>query len=138
MSMLKEFKEFAMRGNVIDLAVGVVIGGAFGKIVTSLVDQIIMPPIGLLTGGIDFSQMKWVLKPADNTDPAHKVAEVAIGYGTFINTLIQFLIIAFAIFLVVKAINRLTRREEAAPAAPPADVVLLTEIRDLLKTQNRQ
>jgi len=136
MSMLKEFKEFAMRGNVIDLAVGVVIGGAFGKIVSSLVDQIIMPPIGLLTGGIDFSQMKWVLKPADNTDPAHKIAEVAIGYGTFINTLIQFLIIAFAIFLVVKGINRLTRRQEAAPAAPPADVVLLTEIRDLLKTQN--
>jgi large conductance mechanosensitive channel len=136
MSMLKEFKEFAMRGNVIDLAVGVVIGGAFGKIVSSLVDQIIMPPIGMLTGGIDFSQMKWVLKPADNTDPAHKIAEVAIGYGTFINTLIQFLIIAFAIFLVVKAINRLTRKQEAAPAAPPADVVLLTEIRDLLKSQN--
>lgn len=136
MSMLKEFKEFAMRGNVIDLAVGVVIGGAFGKIVTSLVDQIIMPPIGLLTGGVDFSQMKWVLKPADNTDPAHKIAEVAIGYGNFINTLIQFLIIAFAIFLVVKAINKLTRREEAAPAPPPADVVLLTEIRDLLKAQN--
>jgi len=136
MSMIKEFKEFAMRGNVIDLAVGVVIGGAFGKIVTSLVDQIIMPPIGLLTGGIDFAQMKWVLKPADNTDPAHKIAEVAIGYGSFINTLIQFLIIAFAIFLVVKAINRITRREEAAPAPPPADVVLLTEIRDLLKAQN--
>ena len=136
MSMLKEFKDFAMRGNVIDLAVGVVIGGAFGKIVTSLVDQIIMPPIGMLTGGIDFSQMKWVLKPADNTDPAHKIAEVAIGYGSFINTLIQFLIIAFAIFLVVKAINRLTRKQEAAPAAPPADVVLLTEIRDLLKSQN--
>lgn len=138
MSMLKEFKEFAMRGNVIDLAVGVVIGGAFGKIVTSLVDQIIMPPIGLLTGGIDFSQMKWVLKPADNSDPAHKIAEVAIGYGTFINTLIQFIIIAFAIFLVVKAINRLSRRQEAAPAAPPADVVLLTEIRDLLKSQNQK
>jgi large conductance mechanosensitive channel len=138
MSMLKEFKEFAMRGNVIDLAVGVVIGGAFGKIVTSLVDQIIMPPIGMLTGGIDFSQMKWVLKPADNSDPAHKIAEVAIGYGTFINTLIQFIIIAFAIFLVVKAINRLSRREEAAPAAPPADVVLLTEIRDLLKSQNQK
>ncbi len=138
MSMLKEFKEFAMRGNVIDLAVGVVIGGAFGKIVSSLVDQIIMPPIGMLTGGIDFSQMKWVLKPADNSDPAHKIAEVAIGYGTFINTLIQFIIIAFAIFLVVKAINKLSRREEAAPAAPPADVVLLTEIRDLLKTQNQK
>ena len=138
MSMLKEFKEFAMRGNVIDLAVGVVIGGAFGKIVTSLVDQIIMPPIGLLTGGIDFSQMKWVLKPADNSDPAHKITEVAIGYGTFINTLIQFIIIAFAIFLVVKAINKLSRRQEAAPAAPPADVVLLTEIRDLLKSQNQK
>ncbi|AIF46848.1 large-conductance mechanosensitive channel protein MscL [Dyella japonica] len=136
MSMIKEFKEFAMRGNVIDLAVGVVIGGAFGKIVTSLVDQIIMPPIGMLTGGIDFSQMKWVLKPADNTDPAHKIAEVAIGYGTFINTLIQFLIIAFAIFLVVKAINKLSKKQEAAPAPPPADVVLLTEIRDLLKSQN--
>ena len=135
MSMFKEFKEFAMRGNVIDLAVGVVIGAAFGKIVTALVDQIIMPPIGLLTGGVDFSQMKWVLKPADNTDPAHKIAEVAIGYGNFINTLIQFLIIAFAIFLVVKAINKLTRREEAAPAPPAADVVLLTEIRDLLKAQ---
>ncbi|WP_430387650.1 large-conductance mechanosensitive channel protein MscL [Dyella sp. 20L07] len=135
MSMIKEFKEFAMRGNVIDLAVGVVIGGAFGKIVTSLVDQIIMPPIGMLTGGIDFSQMKWVLKAADNSDPAHKIAEVAIGYGNFINTLIQFIIIAFAIFLVVKAINRLTRRQEAAPAPPPADVVLLTEIRDLLKTK---
>jgi large conductance mechanosensitive channel len=135
MSMFKEFKEFAMRGNVIDLAVGVVIGGAFGKIVTSLVDQIIMPPIGWLTGGIDFSQMKWVLKPADNSDPAHKIAEVAIGYGSFINTLIQFIIIAFAIFLVVKGINKLTRRQEAAPAPPPADVVLLTEIRDLLKSK---
>ena len=135
MSMLKEFKEFAMRGNVIDLAVGVVIGGAFGKIVTSLVNDVIMPPIGLLTGGVDFSDMKWVLKPADNTDPAHKVAEVAVNYGVFINTLIQFLIITFAIFLVVKAINRVSRKEEAAPAAPPADVVLLTEIRDLLKSR---
>lgn len=133
MGMLTEFKTFAMRGNVLDLAVGVVIGAAFGKIVTSLVDQIIMPPIGLLTGGIDFSQLKWVLKPADDSDPAHKVAEVAIQYGAFINTIIQFLIIAFAIFLVVKLINKLVRKEEAAPAAPPADVVLLTEIRDLLK-----
>ncbi|OZB61760.1 MAG: mechanosensitive ion channel protein MscL [Lysobacterales bacterium 14-68-21] len=134
MGMLKEFKEFAMRGNVIDLAVGVVIGGAFGKIVTSLVNDVIMPPIGVLTGGVDFSELKVVLKPADNSDPAHKIAEVAINYGTFINTLIQFIIIAFAIFVVVKAINRLSRKkEEAAPAAPPADVVLLTEIRDLLK-----
>jgi large conductance mechanosensitive channel len=135
MSMLKEFKEFAMRGNVIDLAVGVVIGGAFGKIVTSLVNDVIMPPIGLLTGGVDFADKKWVLKAADNTDPAHKVAEVAVNYGMFINTLIQFLIIAFAIFLVVKAINRISRKEEAAPAPPPADVVLLTEIRDLLKSR---
>jgi large conductance mechanosensitive channel len=135
MSMLKEFKEFAMRGNVIDLAVGVVIGGAFGKIVTSLVDQIIMPPIGMLTGGIDFSQLKWVLKAADTSDPAHKIAEVSINYGAFINTLIQFLIIAFAIFLMVKVINRISRKQEAAPAAPPADVVLLTEIRDLLRSK---
>ncbi len=135
MSMLKEFKAFAMRGNVIDLAVGVVIGGAFGKIVTSLVNDVIMPPIGLLTGGVDFADKKWVLKAADNTDPAHKVAEVAVSYGVFINTLIQFLIVAFAIFLLVKAINRLRRKQEEAapPAAPPADVVLLTEIRDLLK-----
>ena len=136
MGMLQEFKTFAMRGNVIDLAVGVVIGGAFGKIVTSLVDQIIMPPIGWVTGGIDFSDLKWVLRPADTSDPAHKVAEVAVQYGAFINTLIQFLIIAFAIFLVVKFINRVTRREEVA-APPAADVVLLTEIRDLLKQQQR-
>ena len=134
MGMMKEFKEFAMRGNVVDLAVGVVIGAAFGKIVTSLVDQIIMPPIGLLTGGVDFSAMKWVLKPGDDSDPKHKIAEVAIQYGAFFNVVIQFLIIAFAIFLVVKAINRLTRREEAAPAPPPTET-LLTEIRDLLKKQ---
>lgn len=135
MSMLQEFKAFAMRGNVIDLAVGVVIGSAFGKIVTSLVDQIVMPPIGWITGGIDFSDLKWVLKPADASDPKHKVAEVAIQYGAFVNTLLQFLIIAFAIFMVIKAINRLSRKQEAAPAAPPADVALLTEIRDLLKNR---
>jgi large conductance mechanosensitive channel len=134
MSIVAEFKKFALRGNVIDLAVGVVIGGAFGKIVTSLVDNIIMPPIGWLIGGIDFSDWKWVLKPAD---AATKTAEVAVQYGVFINVLIQFLIIAFSIFLVVKAINRLTHREEAKPAAPPADVALLTEIRDLLKAQTR-
>lgn len=132
MSILGEFKAFAMRGSVIDLAVGVVIGGAFGKIVTSLVDQVIMPPIGWLTGGIDFSQLRWVLRPAD---PAHKVAEVAIQYGAFINTLIQFLIIALAIFAMIKGINALTRREAEKPAAPAADVVLLTEIRDLLKAR---
>ncbi|HET6431588.1 large-conductance mechanosensitive channel protein MscL [Dyella sp.] len=139
MSMIKEFKEFAMRGNVVDLAVGVVIGAAFGKIVTSLVNDVIMPPIGLVTGGVDFSRLRWVLKPADNSDPAHKVAEVAIQYGAFINTVIQFIIIALAIFFVVKVINRMNRKQEqaaaapAAPAAPPPDVVVLTEIRDLLR-----
>ena len=133
--MMREFKAFAMRGNVLDLAVGVVIGAAFGKIVTSLVNDIIMPPIGRLTGGVDFADLKWVLKPADNTNPAHKIAEVAVQYGAFINTLIQFVIIAFAIFMVVKAINRMSRKEEAAPAAPAAEVVLLTEIRDLLKAK---
>ena len=129
MSMASEFKAFVMRGNVIDLAVGVVIGAAFGKIVTSLVDQIIMPPIGMLIGGIDFSSYKWILKAAG---PDGK-GEVALQYGEFFNTLIQFAIIALAIFLVVKLVNRLIRKEEAAPAPPPADVVLLTEIRDLLK-----
>ncbi|MGN6706085.1 MAG: large-conductance mechanosensitive channel protein MscL [Rhodanobacter sp.] len=136
MSMLQEFKAFAMRGNVMDMAVGIVIGGAFGKIVSSLVSDVIMPPIGWITGGVDFSALKWVLKPADDSDPAHKVAEVAINYGSFINTIITFIIIAFAIFMVIKLMNRLQRKQEEAPAAPPADVALLTEIRDLLK--NRQ
>lgn len=134
MGMIQEFKTFVMRGNVVDLAVGVVIGAAFGKVVTSLVDQIIMPPIGMLTGGVDFSQLRWVLKPANNADPAHKVAEVAIQYGAFINTLIQFLIIAFAIFLVIKAINRMAQKQEAVPATPE-DVQLLREIRDTLKSR---
>ena len=136
MSMLQEFKAFAMRGNVMDMAVGIVIGAAFGKIVTSLVSDIIMPPIGWITGGVDFSKLKWVIKPADNTNPAHKIAEVAISYGAFINTIITFIIIAFAIFMVIKGMNRLQRKQEAAPAAPPADVALLTEIRDLLKARN--
>jgi len=130
MSFFSEFKAFAMRGNVIDLAVGVVIGAAFGKIVTSIVDQIIMPPIGLMIGGVDFSSWKWVLQEAN---PAAKVPEVAILFGAFLNTLIQFVIIAFAIFLVVKVMNRMIKKEEAAPAAPSAEVLLLTEIRDALK-----
>jgi large conductance mechanosensitive channel len=133
--MMTEFKEFAMRGNVVDLAVGVVIGGAFGKIVTSLVSDVVMPPIGFITGGIDFSAMKWVLKPADNSNPAHKIAEVSINYGSFINTIITFIIIAFAIFVVIKGINRLQKKKDETPAAPSADVVLLTEIRDLLKSK---
>lgn len=133
MSMLQEFKAFAMRGNVMDMAVGIVIGAAFGRIVTSLVNDVIMPPIGWITGGVDFSSLRWVLRPADNTDPAHKIAEVAISYGAFINTIITFIIIAFAIFMVIKGMNHLQRKREAAPAAPPADVALLTEIRDLLR-----
>jgi len=135
MSMFQEFKAFAMRGNVVDMAVGIVIGGAFGKIISSLVADVIMPPIGLITGGVDFSKLKWVLKPADVTDPAHKVAEVAINYGLFINSIITFIIIAFAIFMVIKAMNTVQKKEEEAPAAPAADVVLLTEIRDLLKNK---
>lgn len=129
MSFFGEFKAFAMRGNVIDLAVGVVIGAAFGKIVTSLVDQMIMPPIGLLIGGVDFSSYKWVLQAAG----ADGKGEVAIQFGAFLNTIIQFAIVALAIFLVVKLMNRLIRKHEDTPAPPAPDVVLLTEIRDLLK-----
>ena len=128
MSFAQDFKAFIMRGNVVDLAVAVVIGGAFGKIVTSLVNDLIMPPIGVLIGGIDFSSLKWIIK--DSTDPKQVVA---INYGVFINTIIQFVIIALAIFIVIKLLERAMPKKEAAPAAPPADVVLLTEIRDLLK-----
>ena len=117
MSMVTEFRDFIARGNVVDLAVGVIIGGAFGKIVTGLVDQIVMPPIGMLTGGIDFSELKFVLKPAD---AVAKKAEVAISYGAFINTLIQFFIIAVVIFLMVKLVNSMRKKEAEAPAAPPA------------------
>jgi large conductance mechanosensitive channel len=133
--MLKEFREFIARGNVMDLAVGVIIGGAFGAIVKSLVDQVIMPPVGLITGGVDFAAMKLVLKGAD---PAKKVAEVAIGYGAFVNTVIDFLIVAFVIFLLVKAINSIKRQEAAAEAPPPGPTpteALLAEIRDLLKAR---
>ncbi|MGJ1431970.1 large-conductance mechanosensitive channel protein MscL [Sphingobacterium spiritivorum] len=135
MGFIKEFKEFAMRGSVVDLAVGVVIGGAFGKIVTSLVDDIIMPPIGFVTGGIDFSDMKYVLTAGDE---ANKIKEVAINYGNFINIVIQFLIVAFCIFLVIKGLNSLKRKDEPAPAAAPAptkEETLLTEIRDILKNK---
>jgi large conductance mechanosensitive channel len=135
MSVFKEFREFIARGNVIDLAVGVIIGGAFGTIVKSLVDQVVMPPIGLLTSGVDFSKLELVLKPAN---PATKHAAVVIGYGAFINTVIQFLIIAFVIFLVVKAINSMRRQQAEAAAAPPAPTpteALLTEIRDLMKAE---
>ena len=121
---LNEFKKFAMRGNVVDMAVGIIIGGAFGKIVSSLVGDLIMPAVGVLVGGVNFSDLKWVSP------------EVAISYGNFIQVVFDFLIIALAVFFLVKGINALTRKKEAeakTPPAPPADIQLLTEIRDLLK-----
>ncbi|MFT3761165.1 MAG: large conductance mechanosensitive channel protein MscL [Pseudoxanthomonas sp.] len=132
MSIVSEFKEFIAKGSVIDLAVGVVIGGAFGKIVTSLVEKIIMPLVGLLTGGIDFSNWSITLKEAV-VDAAGKETTPALvlGFGDFVNTIVQFLIIAFAIFLLVKAVNKV--RKPAADAPPPEDVLLLREIRDALK-----
>lgn len=132
MSVLKEFREFIARGNVIDLAVGVIIGAAFNSVVKSLVEQVVMPPIGLLTSGVDFAKLEWVLKPAD---PATKKAAVSIQYGAFINTVIQFLIVAIVVFLLVKLVNRLRREEaaEPAPAAPTPSETLLTEIRDELR-----
>jgi large conductance mechanosensitive channel len=135
MGLMAEFKSFAMRGNVVDLAVGVVIGAAFGKIVSSLVDQVIMPPLGLLIGGVDFSAWKITLQEAAVDAAGKAVPAVELGLGAFLNTIVQFTIVAFAIFMVVKAMNRMVKREEPAPApaAPPADIVLLTEIRDLLK-----
>jgi large conductance mechanosensitive channel len=130
--MAKDFRDFIARGNVVDLAVGVIIGGAFGKIVTSLVNDLVMPPIGLVLSGVDFSNLKVVLRAAD---PAHKVAEVALNYGAFTNTVIQFLIVAAVIFFMVRLISSLRRQEAADPAPPPAPTpseTLLTEIRDLL------
>ncbi|MNK52369.1 Large-conductance mechanosensitive channel [compost metagenome] len=133
MSLLTEFREFAARGNVVDLAVGVIIGASFGKIVTSLVDQIIMPPIGLLLGRVDFSKLEWVLIPENPATEA--VEKVAIQYGAFINTLIQFLIVAFVVFLVVKGINKLRREQAPEAAGPTATEALLAEIRDELKAR---
>jgi large conductance mechanosensitive channel len=129
MGMLSEFKDFAMRGNVVDMAVGVIIGGAFGKIVTAMVDKVMMPPIGYLTGGVDFSKKALELAAAEGDKPA-----VVVGYGEFINAIIQFTIVAFCLFMVIKAMNTVKKKEAAAaPAAPPAQEVLLAEIRDLLK-----
>lgn len=132
MSMMQEFKEFAVRGNVVDMAVGIIIGAAFGKIVTALVSGVIMPPIGVLLGGVDFSDLAFVLKEASAEAPA-----VVISYGAFIQTVIDFTIVAFAIFLLVKGINSLRKQQEEAPKAPPeptAEELLLTEIRDLMKS----
>ena len=137
MSLLKEFKDFAMRGNVIDLAVGVIIGGAFGKIVASLVADVIMPPIGLLVGGVNFTDLKWEMKAAEIVDGVEKAA-VTLNYGNFLQVTFDFIIVAFAIFMFIKGMNRLNKKKEEvpAPAAPPApskEELLLAEIRDLLK-----
>ena len=135
MSLFKEFRDFAMRGNVVDLAVGVIIGAAFGKIVSSLVANIIMPPLGLLIGGVDFKQFKWVLKPAEGDIPA-----VVMEYGNFIQTIFDFVIVAFAIFIAIKVMNKMYKKKEVEkPVAKPTnEEVLLTEIRDLLKQQNNK
>ena len=138
MSIVSEFREFAIKGNVVDLAVGVIIGAAFNSIVKSLVDQVVMPPIGLVTGGIDFSKLEWVLRPENPLTT--EVEKVAIQYGAFLNTVIQFVIVAFVVFLLVKVINRLRREEAAAPEAPHAPTAteaLLAEIRDELKARPR-
>ncbi|PIR32142.1 MAG: large conductance mechanosensitive channel protein MscL [Alphaproteobacteria bacterium CG11_big_fil_rev_8_21_14_0_20_44_7] len=131
MSIAKEFKEFAMKGNVVDMAVGIIIGAAFGKIVASFVANIVMPPLGLLIGGVDFTDLAYVLKPAEGDAEA-----VVLAYGAFIQTVFDFVIVAFAIFMAIKAMNSLKKKEEEAPAAPakPAeDILLLREIRDSLK-----
>ena len=131
MGMMQEFKTFAMRGNVVDMAVGIIIGGAFGKIVSSFVADVIMPPIGILIGGVDFSNLAIVIKEA-----VGDVAAVTINYGAFIQTVLDFMIIAFAIFMAIKAMNSLKKKEEEAPEEPPApskEETLLTEIRDILQ-----
>ncbi|WP_431224713.1 large-conductance mechanosensitive channel protein MscL [Serratia sp. L9] len=135
MGMLKEFREFAMRGNVVDLAVGVIIGAAFGKIVSSLVADIIMPPLGMLLGGVDFKQFHLVLREAKDNIPA-----VVMNYGSFLQNIFDFVIVAFAIFMAIKLMNKMRRKEVEEPAAPPAPTAeekLLTEIRDLLSQQQQ-
>ena len=136
--LLQEFKSFAMRGNVIDMAVGVIIGGAFGKIVSSIVADVIMPPIGLLVGGVNFSDLKWVMKASEIGVDGKQIAAVTLNYGKFLQATFDFLIIAFSIFLFVKLMNRMSKKSEApaaapAPPAPTKEELLLAEIRDLLK-----
>lgn len=145
MSLIKEFKTFAMRGNVLDMAVGIIIGGAFGKIVSSIVSDIIMPPIGVLVGGVSFTDLKLTIKDAipaqldaAGTIIAEAAPAVTINYGNFIQVIFDFVIVAFAIFLMIKAMNAAKKKEEAAPVAPPApskEEVLLSEIRDILKNK---
>jgi len=139
MGMLQEFKEFAMKGNVVDMATGVIIGGAFGKIVSSLVADVIMPPIGVLLGGVDFSDLAVTIQEASKTAEGTVVPAVVISYGKFIQTVIDFTIIAAAIFLMIKVLMSFKKKADEAPAAPPApsnEEILLTEIRDLLKKNN--
>jgi large conductance mechanosensitive channel len=141
--MLKEFKEFAVKGNVLDMAVGIIIGAAFGTVVQSMVNDVLMPPIGIALGGVDFSDLFITLRqgavpgPYVNLEAAREAGAVTINYGVFANSVISFLIVAFAVFLLVRSFNKLKRQEEKAldvsPAAPPADIALLSEIRDLLK-----
>ncbi|MGY6741337.1 MAG: large-conductance mechanosensitive channel protein MscL [Cecembia sp.] len=138
MSLIKEFKEFAVRGNVIDLAVAVIIGGAFGKIVSSFVNDIVMPPIGVLLGGVDFKDLSLTIREAYTTEVGEEMAAVVLSYGNFIQNVVDFLIIAFVIFLAIKGINNMKKKKEEAPAPPPAppkSEVLLEEIRDLLKNK---
>lgn len=138
MKLLDEFKSFDMRGNVVDMAVGIIIGGAFGKIISSFVSDVLMPPLGLLLGGIDFKDMMFEMKAAVMEGTEVVTPAVTLNYGMFIQNVVDFLIIAFAIFMAIKAMNSLKKKEEAAPAAPPAptkDQELLSEIRDLLKNK---
>jgi large conductance mechanosensitive channel protein len=138
MKIIQEFKEFAIKGNVVDMAVGIIIGGAFGKIVTSLVNDVIMPPIGMIIGGVNFNGLRLVLKSATVDAAGVASPEVAINYGAFIQVLFDFIIVAFCIFMMIKGLNSLKKKKEEAPAAPPAptkEEVLLTEIRDLLKNK---
>ena len=131
-----DFKAFAVKGNMIDMAVGVIVGGAFGKIITSLVNDILMPPIGLLLGGVDFKELKWVLNAPHNG--LLGAAPATINYGMFIQNVLDFFIVALCIFMVIRVLTKIKLKAEAAPAAKPADVALLEEIRDLLKTQNKK
>ena len=144
MGMMSEFKEFAVKGNVVDMAVGIIIGGAFGKIVSSFVNDVLMPPIGLLLGGVDFSNLFVTVSqgsvpgPYETLAAAQEAGAVTINYGVFANEVVSFTIVAFAVFMLVRSFNKLKKEEEAAPEAPPApsaEETLLTEIRDLLKAQ---
>jgi large conductance mechanosensitive channel len=134
MGMMKEFKEFAAKGNMLDMAVGIIVGAAFGKVISSLVSDVIMPPIGLIIGGVDFKALKLILKQA-----VGETAAVTLNYGVFVQTIVDFLIVAFAIFLLIKGVNAMRKKQEEAPAAPPApsnQEILLGEIRDVLKSRS--